>query len=73
MNFYSILEASMKERSAYGFTDPSLDKGVGLGFDSDEVQGQRKIKRSLFLIRPGGLAGYLAAMTGSSPTLFLIL
>ncbi|KAJ3192281.1 phosphatidylcholine and lysophosphatidylcholine phospholipase [Irineochytrium annulatum] len=47
-----ILEASMRERT---------ELFSGSNEDEEKERGRR---RGLFLIRPGGLAGYLAAMTG---------
>ncbi|KAJ3217038.1 phosphatidylcholine and lysophosphatidylcholine phospholipase [Dinochytrium kinnereticum] len=50
-----ILEASMRERTELFSASDILD-------DEREPRGGRR--RGLFLIKPGGLAGYLAAMTG---------
>ncbi|KAJ3300010.1 phosphatidylcholine and lysophosphatidylcholine phospholipase [Borealophlyctis nickersoniae] len=63
-----VLEASMVES-----TDPNFHSIYPNGGSADEdddaddsTATHRGQRRSLFLIRPGGLAGYLAAVTGHS-------
>ncbi|KAJ3412840.1 phosphatidylcholine and lysophosphatidylcholine phospholipase [Chytridiales sp. JEL 0842] len=52
-----VLEASIDERSG------AVDFGIVNGSSSGEKSKTRSMKKSLFLIKPGGLAGYLAAIT----------
>ncbi|KAJ1551968.1 phosphatidylcholine and lysophosphatidylcholine phospholipase, partial [Cladochytrium tenue] len=53
-----ILEASMRDRT--------IDYAAGLGDSNyDRRHGSRRGK-SVFLIKPGGLAGYLAVLTGAA-------
>lgn len=53
-----VLLASMKSRSKAPM------RVSGDGQDDENEGGKKKKKRSLFMIREGGLAGYLSALTG---------
>ncbi|KAJ3022451.1 phosphatidylcholine and lysophosphatidylcholine phospholipase [Thoreauomyces humboldtii] len=56
-----ILEASVRTN-----VDPFLSSAQQMKGDPEEYEAQTKgsHRRSLFLIKPGGLAGYVAAVTG---------
>ncbi|KAI8823453.1 uncharacterized protein EV422DRAFT_565397 [Fimicolochytrium jonesii] len=62
---YFVIDGTL-EASVMSSIDPARNAGQSERFPGDESVGadHRSHPRSLFLIKPGGLAGYLAAVTG---------
>ncbi|RKO92173.1 hypothetical protein BDK51DRAFT_35697 [Blyttiomyces helicus] len=64
---YYVVEGTL-EASMRSSVDPDLftDRDEGGSSGGAGHRGERRYRRSLFLIGPGGLAGYLAALAGHS-------